>query len=238
MHVKQEEEVFMLHLAIIPDGNRRWAQAHKLQSHLGHRKGLDAFHAAVKVCLKNSIRYLTFYAFSLENFNRSSTEKNYLFSLLTDEFSTHLPSLIENNIKVQFIGDQQAFPEHCKQAINNIHEQTKDLNALTLNLLFCYGGQQEIGAAAKELALQVAQGLIDPQTINESTLRQFLWTKATPDPDLIIRTSGVKRLSNFLSFQAAYSEFAFLDCNWPDVSEEIIQSCIDSFATTQRNFGS
>lgn len=236
MHLKQEEEV-MQHLAIIPDGNRRWAKTHKLQSYLGHKKGLESFEAAVKVCIKNGIKYLTFYAFSLENFNRSDTEKNYLFSLLTHEFSKNLPMLIEHGVNVQFLGDEHYYPEDCKKPIQEIHNRTKHLSTLTLNLLFCYGGRQEITTAIQRIAQAVAQGSIAPQDINETTIKDYLLTKNIPDPDLIIRTSGVKRLSNFLPFQSVYSEFKFLDCNWPEVSEKTIQSCIDDFNTIKRNFG-
>ncbi len=227
----------MQHLAIIPDGNRRWATNNKLKAHFGYNKGMEVFQTAIKVCIDNNIKYLTFYTFSLENFNRSEAEKGYLFSSLPTEFLKKLPELIENGVKVQFLGDQNFFPAQLRQTILEIEEKTKSLNCLTLSLLFCYGGRQEIVSAAQKLAQRVLAGDLKPDEITEDLFRTSLLTGLMPDPDLIIRTSGIVRLSNFLPFQAAYSELKFLDCFWPDVSEQILQGCIDEFNGVKRNFG-
>ncbi len=227
----------MQHLAIIPDGNRRWAAANKLEAYLGHRKGMESFQTAIRVCLDRGIGFLTFYTFSLENFKRSEMEKNYLFSSLPNEFLKNLPNLIEKGVKVQFLGEEQYYPSSLQQTIKEIHEKTQHLSNLTLSLLFCYGGRQELVNATRSIAQQVASGELKVGEINEHTIGNALWTSDMPDPDLIIRTSGIVRLSNFLLFQAAYSELKFLNCFWPEVNEEILRQCIDEFENVKRNFG-
>ena len=227
----------MQHLAIVPDGNRRWAKQHKLESILGHKTGMDTVKHAITVCLENNIKYLSFYTFSLENFKRDEAEKSYLFSMLAKGFTRELPSLIEHGIKVQFIGDQNYFPDVLRGVIDDVTKQTAHCTTLQLNLLFCYGGKSELVHAARALARQVAQGTLDPNAIDEVMLSDSLWTKGIPDPDLIIRTGGAIRLSNLLLFQAAYSELMFLDCFWPEVTKEKLQQCITNFAGIKRNFG-
>jgi len=227
----------MQHLAIIPDGNRRWAAKNKLASLFGHRQGMESVRSTIKVCIKNSIKYLSIYTFSLENFRRSEAEKKYLFNLLKDGFSREVPSLIENDVKVKFIGDINLFPEDIQDVVAEIQEKTQHCKTLQLNLLFCYGGQQEIAYAAKQLARKVQNGELDADEITEDLLKEHLWTVGIPDPDLIIRTSNVIRLSNFLLFQAAYSEFLFLDCYWPEVTEELLQKALQRFLNVKRNFG-
>jgi undecaprenyl diphosphate synthase len=228
----------MQHLAIIPDGNRRWAKKNKLAAVMGHRSGMDAVKHAISMCLENGIKYLSLYTFSLENFNRSDEEKRYLFNLLAEGFSAQLPELIENGIKVKFIGDASYFPEVLKKTIKNIEQETKHLDALQLNLLFCYGGRGEMVSAFKLLAEQVKQGTIQADDITEETIRSALWTSGIPDPELVIRTGGNIRLSNLLLFQSAYSELMFLDCFWPEITKERLQQCVNDFKNVQRNFGS
>jgi len=227
----------MQHLAIIPDGNRRWATKNKLESFFGHKKGLNSVRSAIKVCIKNNIKYLSFYTFSLENFRRSEHEKNYLFNLLTTEVTKELPELIKQKIRVKFLGDATYFPKTVHTAIKQIEEQTKDLNVLQLNLLFCYGSQQEMVHAVKTLAQQVKDGKLDINDIDTQKITNSLWTTGIPDPDLIIRTSGATRLSNFLLYQAAYSEFLFLDYFWPEITEQILEKSLYKFTHVQRNFG-
>jgi undecaprenyl diphosphate synthase len=227
----------MQHLAIIPDGNRRWAVEHKLEVCFGHKKGMDAFGTAITVCLNNGIKFLSFYAFSLENFKRSDIEKKYLFSTLPEEFLKKLPDLIEKGVKVQFLGDKTFYPENLKKIIREIEEKTQSLKNLTLSFLFCYGGRQELVFAAKKIAEQIRLGDLRPENITEQVISDSLWTAGMPDPDLIIRTSGIVRLSNFLLYQAAYSEFKFLSCYWPEVSEQVLQECVDEFNSVQRKFG-
>jgi undecaprenyl diphosphate synthase len=227
----------MQHLAIIPDGNRRWAAKNKLKSFFGHKKGLDAVKSAIQVCLKNQIKYLSIYTFSLENFNRSEEEKSYLFDLLVEQFSFQLPEFIKQGIKIRFVGDKKFFPEKVQKSILDAELATKDLDKLNLNLLFCYGAKAELVHAAKSLAQKVKSGELKIDEIDENKLSESLWTAGAPDPDLIIRTSNLRRLSNFLLYQAAYSELMFLDCFWPEVTENVLQKCVDDFKNIQRNFG-
>lgn len=228
----------MQHLAIIPDGNRRWAKANKLESIFGHRKGLDIVKTAIKVCIKKRIKYLSFYTFSLENFNRSEIEKKYLFSMLADEFRSALPGLVKEGIRVRFIGDSSYFPEIIKETVIDVERETASGDRLNLNLLFCYGSRGEVVHAAKTLAQKVKAGLLQIEEITEESLSDSLWTAGTPDPDLIVRTGNTMRTSNYLLYQGAYAEYMFLEQYWPEVTEEILGSCIDKFQDIKRNFGS
>lgn len=229
---------FMQHLAIIPDGNRRWAAANKLEAFWGHKKGLDAVELAIKVCLEQGVKFLTFYTFSLENFRRSETEKNYLFNeILAKEFTNALPRLLEQNVRVRFLGDASYFPAVLQPIIARVQEATVHCDGLTLNLLFCYGGRQEIAYAARQLALKVAAGDLKPEAITDELLATYLWTAGMPDPEIIVRTGNTSRLSNFLLYQGAYSEIINLDCFWPDITEARLKGCIDIFNATKRNFG-
>lgn len=227
----------MQHLAIIPDGNRRWAKQNKLKSIMGHKKGLDAVKAAIEFCIKNGVKYLSIYTFSLENFRRSEEEKSYLFKLLVDNFGSQVNDFIKNQIKVKFLGDRSFFPEHIMPTINNVEDSTKDFDKLNLNLLFCYGGKAELVNAAKELAKKVKAGVLDIDQIDEDAISKHLWTYDVPDPDLVIRTSGLSRLSNFLLYQAAYSELMFLDCYWPEITCKHLEQCLDKFNKIKRNYG-
>ncbi len=227
----------MQHLAIIPDGNRRWAKQNKLKTVLGHNKGGQAIKAAIAVCLKNKIKYLSIYTFSLENFNRSDLEKEYLFKMIPDQIRENRQDLLKNHVRVQFLGDRTKFPSGTLDVINSIEEETKKFDNLTVSFLFCYGGRQEILHAVKDLCKDVASGALSADKIDEQILRNYLWASSLPDPDLIIRTSGISRLSNFFTFQAAYSELMFLDCFWPEVDQARLQKCIDDYTNISRNFG-
>ncbi|MBD3272988.1 di-trans,poly-cis-decaprenylcistransferase [Candidatus Dependentiae bacterium] len=227
----------MQHLAIIPDGNRRWAKKNKLKSFFGHKKGMESFRMTVRFCLKKGIKYLSFYTFSLENFNRPEEEKNYLFKLLMGESIKQLPELKEQGVKIRFIGDKNYFPKNVLTSIKKLEEETKQNNKLNVNLLFCYGAQREIVHATKKLAEEVKKGALKLEEINEQVLENSLWTAGMPNPDLIIRTSKRARLSNFLLYQAAYSEFMFLDIFWPEIKENHLECCLNEFKGIQRNFG-
>lgn len=227
----------MQHLAIIPDGNRRWAKQNKLQAIFGHSKGGDAVRTAISVCLKNKIKYLSIYIFSLENFNRSDSEKDYLFKMIPDQIKENKANLLQNRVCVQFLGDRSMFPQSTLDVVTSIEEETKKFDNLTLSFLFCYGGRQEILNAVKGLCKDVASGAVSADKIDEQILRNYMWASSLPDPDLIIRTSGISRLSNFFTFQAAYSELMFLDCFWPEVNQECLQKCIDDYTNISRNFG-
>jgi undecaprenyl diphosphate synthase len=230
-------EGFMQHLAIIPDGNRRWANKNKLKAVMGHQKGGDVFMDAISVCLQNKIKYLSIYLFSLENFNRSEFEKEYIFKMIPDQINENKQKLIQNQVRVRFLGDKEMFPASARNSINAIEEETKNFDNLILSFLFCYGGRQDILHAIKNLTNDVARGALQADKIDEQIFRNYLWTSDLPDPDLIIRTSGISRLSNFFTFQAAYSEMMFLDCYWPEVTLDCLQKCVDEFNNISRNYG-
>lgn len=221
------------------DGNRRWARQQGLAAaFMGHTQGVEALKTAVQFCLKKDIRYLTVYTLSLENLNkRSAEEKKHIFGLLLKVLTNDQDELVKNQIRVQFIGERSTFPASLIPAIENIEKVTAPLHKLTLSILLCYGSQQELVSAARLLAEQAVQGNIKPGDINEETMNAALWTAGMPSPELIIRTGGAQRLSNFLLFQAAYSELIFLDCYWPEMTEAILEDCLVDYAGRQKNFG-
>jgi len=228
----------MQHLAMIMDGNRRWAKEKKLQAlTLGHRKGLDSVKVSIKFCLEKGIKYLSLYTFSLENFSRDGREQTYIFNLLLEALEKNIFELVEQGVRVRFVGDESFFPQVIIRAINEVEGRTKHLDKLHLNMLFCYGAKQEMIRATRRLAQKVKNGHLDVHEIDEEALRSEFWLNGVPDPDLIIRTGKQARLSNFLLFQAAYSELMFLDCYWPEITENRLQECVDQFYSVQRNFG-
>jgi undecaprenyl diphosphate synthase len=230
----------MQHIAMIMSGNRRWARENKLSAaFLGYDKGIEAVRNAISFCLNNSIKHLSLYAFSLENFKRPEEEKKYLFKLLALWFKRELASVVKEKICIRFVGDRSFFPEEVREVIEKIESRTKNYSRLCVNFLFCYGAQQEIINAAKVLASKVKSGEISEDQIDATTFKKSLWLGDIPEPDLIIRTGskGEIRLSNFMLFQAAYSELLFLDCYWPEITEERLNQCMKSFKNTQRNFG-
>lgn len=226
------------HLAIIMDGNRRFARAQNLMPWMGHKKGVEAVRTAISFCLKHTISYLSLYAFSLENFNRSQAERNFLFSLMIESIDQHKESLCKEGVRVRFVGDRSQFPQTVRQAYEDLEALTSHNNKLSLQILFCYGGQQEVVAAAAQLARDIARGKIDPTTISAESFKKYLWMPAIPDPDLIVRTGGLQRLSNFLLYQAAYAELYFTDTYWPAITEHDLDQALAYFNQAQRNFGS
>lgn len=225
------------HLACIMDGNRRWAMRQGLASWLGHKKGLDTVNRVIDFCLEQQISYLSLYAFSIENLQRSSDEQRYLFEVLAQEALQDLDSFKRKNICIRFIGDRTLFPAAVRPVCEKIEQETATGIALQVNFLLCYGGRQEIVDAAKRIALEVVRGDLDPEDITVENFEKKLWVSGIPFPDLIIRTGGQQRLSNFLLFQCAYSEFYFLDCLWPDISHADLESACTYFDTCRKNFG-
>lgn len=225
------------HLAVIMDGNRRWAKKRLLTPWKGHQEGVEAVQRTIEFCVQKQIRYLSLYTFSLENFKRSEQEKNYLFGTIAKQAYKRLPELIKQGVRVCFIGDRALFPKDIVPTVNKVEEQTKHLDRLQVNLLFCYGAQQEIAHAVKKLFSKIKSGAISEDQLSAKLLSEHLWTHGIPEPDLIIRTGGRKRLSNFLLFQAAYSELYFLDCLWPDIRQQDLEHAIYSFEEIQRNHG-
>lgn len=226
------------HLAIIMDGNRRWAKERGLQPWVGHQEGVKALKKSIQFCIKNNIPYLSLYVFSLENFKRSHEELQYLFDVIAKELvRTELNNLFAQDIKVNFIGDRTKFPQQLRQTVDDMEIKTAHNKALTLNFLFCYGGRQELTDMVRRIALDVEKGALDVSTIDESLLEKYLWTADIPDPDLIIRTGGAQRLSNFLPYQSTYSDLYFFDCYWPDFNEEHLQQAMVYYENLKRNFG-
>jgi len=226
------------HLACIMDGNRRWAKKRGLPPSLGHKEGVHAVERAAEFCLRHNIAYLTLYTFSLENFKRSVEEKEYIFSLLVNNFKDHgVKKFLEKNIKIRFVGDWTQFPASLVDICKEMEAKTAHCTALELNFLFCYGGQQEITAAVKAIAHDVQRGVLKPEKITESLVYDYLWLGKIPDPELIIRTGGGQRLSNFLPYQAVYSELYFTPTFWPDITDTHLQEALDYLKTAQRNLG-
>lgn len=225
------------HLACIMDGNRRWAKKKGWLPWYGHREGIAAAKRTIAFCINNEIPMLTLYVFSLENAKRSPQELEFLFDILVKEVYSQLDEFIEKGICIQFIGDRALFPENLRPIISDVQDKTKYLSALRLNLLFFYGGRQEIVSSIKELLSAVKKGTITEQDISVELVEQYLWTKGFPAPDMIIRTGGQRRLSNFLLFQSAYSELYFLDCLWPDLMTDHLDNALQFFNQCQRNFG-
>ena len=222
------------HLACIMDGNRRWATKRGQPSWTGHRAGVESVEKSIEFCLKHKIPYLSLYTFSLENFNRTAQEKSYLFDMIINQTEHYLSSFIDRGVKVKFFGDLSKFPDSVQKMCKKAEEKTLNGSTLQCNFLFGYGGRQEIVFAVKSLI----NDKVDVDTIDQEKLSQYLWTKAVPDPDLIIRTGGVRRISNFLLYQGAYAEIRFLDTLWPDLTEEEIFEAVSSATHAQKNFGS
>ncbi len=230
------ERVSIKHLAIIMDGNRRWAKKRKQLAQYGHQHGMTTFKLLIDYCLKRGIEMVSVYAWSLENFKRSPEEIQNIFKIMTEESEKALPELVKNGVKIRFVGDQKCFPESVRSTIERLEQSTKEGTKLTLNILFCYGGKQEILSAVKNIVKDVKAGKLK-DIPSEEIFKKYLWTEDIPDPDLIIRTGGVKRLSNFLTYQTAYSELYFTDRFWPDITAKDLDAAIKEFAQSERRFG-
>lgn len=226
------------HIAFIMDGNRRWAQEQGLDPWLGHRQGVQTVRMVIDFCLEQKIPELSLYVWSLENFKRSITEQDYLFSTLAEELAhTVNTELITRGVKLHIIGDQKRFPEKVRATIAESEEKTELGTKLILNLLFCYGGQQEIVAATKALAHAVQKGTLKAEEISPQLFENTLWSAKTRTPDLIIRTGKRQSLSNFYTYKSAYSEIRFLDCYWPELTREQLLEVIEQFNGIERKYG-
>ena len=226
------------HLAVVMDGNRRWAKKNKLNYQLGYTDGgFGAVKKTVQFCLDKEIRHLSLYTFSLENFSRPEHEKQLLFNAIVQEGNKYGEKFKDQGVRIKFIGDRKKFPEKVIPTIKYLEDITSHNQKLELNILFCYGARQEIVCGIKELYHKVKQGLLKEEHISEESLEKCLWTSGTPSPELIIRTSGTKRLSNFLLYQSAYSELCFLDCLWPEIEVSDLENAVSSFLGTKRNYG-
>ncbi|ADD02462.1 undecaprenyl diphosphate synthase [Thermoanaerobacter mathranii subsp. mathranii str. A3] len=225
------------HIGIIMDGNGRWAQKRGMMRFYGHKAGVNAVREVVKACRELGIKYLTLYAFSTENWKRPKEEVNFLMDLLVEYLSKEVDELNKNNVLINFIGDISVLPQGCKTEIERAQNITKNNFGLVLNIALNYGGRDEIVKAVKKICTKVLNKELTIEGITEQTISDNLYTKNQPDPDLIIRTSGEKRLSNFLLWQSAYSEFWFTEVLWPDFKKEHLIKAILYYQTRQRRFG-
>ena len=228
-----ESDKIPAHLAIIMDGNNRWAKKRVLPTKAGHKKGAETAKNTVKSCLNKGIKYLTLYTFSSENWNRPEDEINDILTLLRGYLKNEAPKLLKENISIRFIGDLSAFPQDIYDLCKSLSEKSEDKqHQLTVNIALNYGSRQEIINAANRL-LNSAKTNIDIEDFEAE-----LYTKDIPDPDLLIRTGGDKRISNFLLWQSAYTEFYFCETLWPDFDEAELNAAIEDYSKRERRFGS
>lgn len=225
------------HVALIMDGNGRWAAQRGLPRFEGHRRGVEALRRAVRAAIELRIEYLTVYSFSVENWSRPREEVQGLLGLLHRFIRKDLAELDANNVRVQVIGARSDLPSDVAELLFEAERDTKENTGLTLVVAFNYGARQEIAAAARALAQEVLEGRLSLDDIDAGAIASRLHTADIPDPDLIIRTSGEQRLSNFLLWQAAYAEFVFLSINWPDFDKAAFEAAINDYSNRDRRFG-
>ena len=225
------------HIAIIMDGNRRWAKAQGKPASFGHKAGAKTLEKIVRYANKIGLEYITVYAFSTENWKRTEEEVKALMTLLQSYLDDYSKRADTENIRVKILGDISALAPGMQKSIYNCMERTKDNTGVTFNIALNYGGRDELVKAVKNIAQEVKEGKIDIQDISEEMVSNNLYTKGEPDPDLLIRTSGELRLSNFLPWQLVYSEFLFIEKNWPDFTEEDLDNAIVEYEKRTRKFG-
>ena len=226
-----------LHIAIIMDGNARWAKKNNLPLYSGHKKGVENIQNISQACIDCGVKHLTIYAFSSENWQRSKAEVSNLLKLLDEYLEKNIEPLQEKNIKVNVFGDFTSLKPSLVKKIQNIQNKTIHNNSLTLNVAFSYGARQEIISATKKIAFDVIDKKIELKDITEDIFSSKLYNSDLPDPDLLIRTAGDQRLSNFLLWQLAYSELCFVDSFWPEFSKEELLKCIVEFNKRERRYG-
>ena len=219
------------HIAIIMDGNRRWAKEKGLPSAIGHKKGVDSLKATMRACDDFGIKYLTVYAFSTENWNRKPEEVNFLMDLLGETLKNELKEMNENNVVISFIGDTTKLSDKLQKILANAIDTTKNNTGVNLQIAFNYGSRAEIVKAVQDI---VNSG---EKNITEELVSKYLYTSNIPDPDLLIRTGGEMRISNYLLWQIAYSEFIVIPEFWPDFDKEKLAKCIEEFNSRNRRWG-
>ena len=225
------KECELKHIAIIMDGNRRWAKERNLPSAVGHKKGVDALKKTMKACDDFGIKYLTVYAFSTENWNRKPEEVNFLMDLLGQTLKNELKEMHENNVVISFIGDTKKLSDKLQAILKNAVNTTKHNTGVNLQIAFNYGSRDEIVYAVQNI---VKEGITD---ITEETISNHLYTKEIPEPDLLIRTGGEMRISNYLLWQIAYSEFIVVPDFWPEFDKEKLARCVLEYKQRNRRFG-
>ena len=225
------------HTAIIMDGNGRWAEQKGMPRIFGHQNGVTAVRRIVEAASKFNIKYLTLFTFSVENWDRPRSEVDTLMGLLVQTLKDQFEDMFKNNIKLNAIGDLDTLPNEVREELYTIIESTKDNTGMTLTLALSYGGKQEIFKAVKEISEKVKNDIICLDNFDDSVINDHLYTSDLPDVDLLIRTSGEKRISNFLLWQLAYAELYFTDVYWPDFTEEDLEKAIVEYQNRERRFG-
>ena len=225
------------HVAIIMDGNGRWARARGLPRIAGHKQGAEAVRSTVRACSDLGISYLTIYAFSSENWKRPASEVDDLMGLLRLYIRRELASLGREGVRIRFIGDRSRLDGDINRLISESEENTKNNKELIFTVALNYGGRQEILEAARVFAQNVRDGTLDPEDMNEQLFESYLQSTDMPDPDLLIRTSGEQRLSNFLLWQSAYTEFLFTSTLWPDFKREHLEQAVHEYQRRERRYG-
>lgn len=225
------------HVAIIMDGNGRWAQARGKPRLFGHHAGARRVREILQACPDMGVKYLTVFAFSTENWKRTQAEVSGLMKLFKRYLTSETKRLVSSGVRVRFIGDRMRLDETLVALMDELELLTFENDTVHLTVALNYGGRDEVARATKRLAREVAAGRIDPETVDAETLAKFLDTYVLPDPDLVIRTSGEARISNFLLWQTAYSEYEFIDTLWPDFTREEFARVLENFANRERRFG-
>ncbi|MBO2517204.1 MAG: isoprenyl transferase [Clostridiales bacterium] len=237
MRKDMTEKALPRHVAIIMDGNGRWAKKHRIKIALGHRRGVETLRDIIRESSDIGIEVLTLYAFSTENWSRSPEEVEALMGLLLEFFISEIDELDEKNVCIRILGEKSALPLPQQEALMKAENRTKENTGLQLNIAINYGSRPEIIRAVKTIAEKVRQGKLDIDRIDESTMSEALYTAGQPDVDLLIRTSGEQRLSNFLLWQCAYAEFTFPTVLWPDFTLKEYHAALDDYMHRDRRFG-
>ena len=225
------------HIAIIMDGNRRWAKKHGMPQSFGHKKGAENVIDITRAMKESGVKYLTLYAFSTENWQRTEDEVSTLMQLLRDYLHKELKEIMENNVRIRFIGERHMLAPDIQEQMAHIEEKSANNTALTLCIALSYGSRQEILSAVKKTALLVSDGQLSLDDITTQKFSSLLYTADIPDPDILIRTSGEQRISNYLLWQLAYTELFFTDTLWPDFKKEELLRIIENFKTRERRYG-
>jgi undecaprenyl diphosphate synthase len=235
--MSQNNRLIPRHIAIIMDGNGRWAKQQNKPRFMGHKAGVDSVEAIVKHCVELEVEVLSLFAFSSENWRRPRKEVDLLMELFAIALKQQVKKLHKNNIRLRIIGDISRFSNSLQKLIHDAQKLTQDNTGLTINVAANYGGRWDITQAVQQIAQQVQQGILDPESVSETTVTNLLTTADLPEPDLFIRTGGEERVSNFMLWQMAYTEMYFTSELWPDFKVEQLDRAIDSFGNRERRFG-
>lgn len=233
----EEKNNYPRHIAVIMDGNGRWAKKQGMKRIFGHQNAVNAVRQTVEYCAEHNIEFLTLYAFSTENWNRPALEVDALMELLVKYLKKEADSLQKNNIRLNTIGNLERFPKKTSQTLSETIEKLKNNTGLTLTLALGYGAREELISAIKKIAVEVKNNAVSVEDINETMLCNHLYTNSMPDVDLLIRTSGEFRISNFLLWQIAYAELYFTDVLWPDFNKDHLKEAVLNYQKRERRFG-